>query len=350
MKHALLATFHGHLKNPTKEVRFKGLNAQEVAENFNETTGVNTVKRIKTTLNYSFNLQASFQTLLRDLHCLDFKHRKGKNFNVLHDKPCNVEYKHDYVNKRLMNANNKDHPIQPEVFLDESYCHVDRHTEKSWSKKDSKKRTKGRQEMVVMFGAFVVHRNGRKLDAKMIEESIKFENLFEELCVALVPFGNCIIHMNGASYHKRRFDARPAKSKNKGILTTWLANHGVPLQDIPTSGKSPKKAELVEAVEKVEVDTQFNTVKITNKYGHKVMFTPPYHPEFQPIEKVWAIVKQPVAYDPDPNESVVTLRRKIGNSLSVTKSQLVSVYTKCINKAKDVQRVEQSRSRSSRNL
>jgi hypothetical protein len=111
---------------------------------------------------------------------------------------------------------NKYNLMQPEVFLNESYCHVDHHAEKSWGKKVSKK-IRGRQQMIVMFGAFVVYRVGRSIDAKMIKTSTKvwsilkkkdndaendycgnsdadkFEKLFEDLCVALERYGLYII-------------------------------------------------------------------------------------------------------------------------------------------------------------
>eukprot|EP00957_Ditylum_brightwellii_P008993 679949-Ditylum_brightwellii.AAC.1 len=31
--------------------------------------------------------------------------------------------------------------------------------------------------------------------------------------------------------------------------------------------------------------------KIAAKFGHEVLFTPPYHPELQPIKKIWAVIK-----------------------------------------------------------
>ncbi len=34
---------------------------------------------------------------------------------------------------------------------------------------------------------------------------------------------------------------------------------------------------------------------IAKKYGHQVLRTPPYHPELQPIEKCWGIIKNEVA-------------------------------------------------------
>ena len=39
--------------------------------------------------------------------------------------------------------------------------------------------------------------------------------------------------------------------------------------------------------------------KVARSYGHEVIRTPPYHPELQPIETCWGIVKNHVARNCD---------------------------------------------------
>lgn len=80
--------------------------------------------------------------------------------------------------------------------------------------------------MLVIFSVFIVYKDGCKRRASMIEDSInvlpvnkgkdvnpdyhshftaqKFEQFFEKICKSFVLYGNCIIHMDGASYHKRQ--------------------------------------------------------------------------------------------------------------------------------------------------
>ncbi|EGZ15570.1 hypothetical protein PHYSODRAFT_505080 [Phytophthora sojae] len=50
-----------------------------------------------------------------------------------------------------------------------------------------------------------------------------------------------------------------------------------------------KKKLLQRLVEK-KTPPSYETVKIASKWGHKVLFTPPYHPESQPIEVIWAAI------------------------------------------------------------
>jgi hypothetical protein len=37
---------------------------------------------------------------------------------------------------------------------------------------------------------------------------------------------------------------------------------------------------------------------ITEEQGHKLLFTPPYHPELVPIEVIWGVIKNGIAADP----------------------------------------------------
>ena len=159
------------------------------------------------------------------------RYKQGIRRNINHDSDANVEYRHKYVSERLQNLNGKCRPIKPEVFLDESYCHLDHHAKKIWAPVKNLINEFGRKPMMVIFAAFVIFREGRRVDAEMIKDSVtvwpvnggknvnpdshdhftaeKFEQLFERLGKSLLPYGSCIIHMDGASYHKRKLSPTP---------------------------------------------------------------------------------------------------------------------------------------------
>ena len=40
---------------------------------------------------------------------------------------------------------------------------------------------------------------------------------------------------------------------------------------------------------------KYNIETLAEKYGHKIIFLPPYYPEFNPIELCWARVKNFIA-------------------------------------------------------
>jgi hypothetical protein len=55
------------------------------------------------------------------------------------------------------------------------------------------------------------------------------------------------------------------------------------------------KPELYLLAKSVHVPKDDACMRIAAKYGHRVLITPPYHPELQPIEIIWAVVKNAVA-------------------------------------------------------
>ncbi|KAI8325498.1 hypothetical protein EDC96DRAFT_201138 [Choanephora cucurbitarum] len=81
---------------------------------------------------------------------------KGKRRNILHNGPANIEYRYRYSIERLMNQNGINHPIQSEVFLDESYCHLDHHAGKTWAPVNGLVNERSRKPMMVIFATFAV--------------------------------------------------------------------------------------------------------------------------------------------------------------------------------------------------
>ena len=55
------------------------------------------------------------------------------------------------------------------------------------------------------------------------------------------------------------------------------------------------KPELVEILKKIAPEPIYAIDEIAHSHGHKVIRTPPYHPELQPIETCWGVLKNHVA-------------------------------------------------------
>src|SRR5690348_6696729 len=98
--------------------------------------------------------------------------------------------------------------------------------------------------------------------------------------------------MDGAKYHKRRISPVPSSNDRKETLQRWLVDNDV---EYPANAC---KAELLNLIRMNKGKVAFACVEIAKKYGHEVLYTPPYHCELQPIEGVWAVVKNEVARQP----------------------------------------------------
>jgi transposase len=101
--------------------------------------------------------------------------------------------------------------------------------------------------------------------------------------------------MDGARYHKGRVDPIPQSSARKDILKQWLRQHDIAFDEGAT------KAELVDLLKANKGKVKFKCVDIAERYGHTLLYTPPYHCELQPIEGVWAVVKNRVGGRPHAN-------------------------------------------------
>ena len=79
------------------------------------------------------------------------------------------------------------------------------------------------------------------------------------------------------------------------------------------------KKKLQQLVEENRGQTKYETVKIASEWGHEVLFTPPYHPELQPIELIWAAIKNPIAKN--PCNTMVELEAKIHQGIDAITSR-----------------------------
>ncbi|CEP18938.1 hypothetical protein [Parasitella parasitica] len=115
------------------------------------------------------------------------------------------------------------------------------------------------------------------------------------------------------------------------------------LFNIHTSANKTQKTGLtkkafLEIVKSKHLTPVFVTYDIARKYNHKLLFTPPYHCELQPIEKIWSIVKNPIAFYPDLHETAKSLKEKLEAALKNIKEEyFISVWKKCLEVSKQYQ-------------
>ncbi|OQR87255.1 hypothetical protein ACHHYP_20409 [Achlya hypogyna] len=120
-----------------------------------------------------------------------------------------------------------------------------------------------------------------------------FEKWFRECCRTLAcTVGNCTIHMDGAKYHKRQLNPHPNSRWRKSDIQNWLTLRSIVWQT------SDIKASLLVMAAQHREPAQYVSVEIAREFNHVVLFTPPYHPELQPIEIIWACVKNRIGASP----------------------------------------------------
>jgi transposase len=197
--------------------------------------------------------------------------------------------------------------IRPEVYLDESYVNKNHSNDFIWySDEDGPwvQKPTGKGERLIIINA--ITKSGWVSGSKLVFKSTRktgdyhgqmnwdlFKKWFTEMLLANIP-KNSLIIMDNASYHNtlaKHSPPTPLCSKKK--ILDWLDQNKIYCRD------DCLKPELVEILKKLAPEPIYAIDEIARSHGHEVIRTPPYHPELQPIETCWGVVKNHVARNCD---------------------------------------------------
>jgi transposase len=245
--------------------------------------------------NNSFHLS----TLSRTLGRWGFEFGKGTRSQHLKEKDSVIASRRRYLRMMKKNRKAKGGTVRPEVYLDESYINKNHSNDFIWYASEDGpwvQKPTGKGERLILINA--ITKSGWVTDAKLVFKSTRktgdyhgqmnfelFEKWFEEKLLPNIPKQSIIV-MDNASYHNRLSeDSPPTKRSSKIRIKSFLEKKGVSCDD------DLLKAELIEILEKINPTPIYALDKMAKKLGHTVIRTPPYHPELQPIEICWGIVK-----------------------------------------------------------
>ena len=95
----------------------------------------------------------------------------------------------------------------------------------------------------------------------------------------------------------------------------------------PPKRRKHTAKEVLKHIATLQIPSVRVSSTIAQRYEHKIMITPPYHCEVQPIERVWAFAKNPIALNPIIGESALELRNRLyTNFAEITKNQLIFAW------------------------
>ena len=316
-------------------------------------------------------LEEGFDVPARSLHRLlarmNIRYGAGRMRDHLHESAGIVQRRADYVTEKVgWRRPGSARPSLPEIYLDESYCNLHHTAARTWVDLDDggiRPARSGAGRRFCMVAAGCVWWDGKTMRAETVPDSVvvwdsgkkppkrkrgaeatptslggvetdtsrdyhgnfdsqKFELWFERMCItAARRWGSCRIIMDGASYHTRTEGDPPRQAAPKSVHVAWLQSQGVPCDlSEPLTSLVRKRAERKKVLRMV-------TAGIAERHGHRILFTPPYHPELQPIERVWAIVKNPIARQPARTMAELGSRLR-ANLAAVDRGTWLSAYRK----------------------
>lgn len=248
----------------------------------------------------------SIRTLGRALDRWGFTFGKGVRTQRFKEKDHVVVDRQRYLRRKIANRQGKE-TVRPEVYLDESYVNKNHSNDFVWYYNDDgpwiQKPTGKGERLIIMNaiskdgwipGAKVTFKSTRKTgDYHGQMNQTMFTKWFEEKLLPNIPAHSLII-MDNAAYHNVLSPvSAPTPSCKKKRIRSWLEKNNFPMKE------DCLKAELVDILTKVGPQPTYTLDEIANKKGHEILRTPPYHPELQPIETCWGILKNEIARNCD---------------------------------------------------
>jgi transposase len=99
-----------------------------------------------------------------------------------------------------------------------------------------------------------------------------------------------VIVADNAFYHNVQLNQYPTSNASKGEILSWLDKRGIRYSSNMT------KAELYDLIKMhIQQCETFEIDCLLAEHGHMVIRLPPYHPDLNPIETIWGIVKTRIA-------------------------------------------------------
>lgn len=244
-------------------------------------------------------------TLARTLNRWGFEFGKGIRTQHLKEKDHVVAARRRYLREKKVNRVDESKAIaqRPEVYLDESYVNKNHSNDFTWYFGEDGpwlQKPTGKGERLIILNA--ITSNGWVPGAKLVFKSTKktgdyhgqmnwelFKKWFAEMLLPNIPEGSLII-MDNAPYHNiLSQNSPPTPQSSKANIREWLEGNKVYCRD------DCLKPELVEVLKKLAPEPIYAVDELAAGHGHKVLRTPPYHPELQPIEICWGVVKNHMA-------------------------------------------------------
>lgn len=247
-------------------------------------------------------------TVRRLLREIGFKREKRSRNSLLLDREDILAWRHQFL-RDIQRFREENRQI---FYLDETWVTAGHTTSTVWTDTTVKssadafrrglttglKQPSGKGQRVIVThigskdgfvdGCLDVFRGKKTGDYHEEMDGPRFESWFDGVLRRL-PSGSVIV-MDNASYHSRRNEAVPTTSSLKATITEWLDSKGIQY------GAGMTKKQLLEIVARVK--PRFISYRVdmaAEKAGFVVLRLPPYHCEFNPIELIWAQVKNAVA-------------------------------------------------------
>jgi len=273
-------------------VRQKNLKGQKIS-----------AEKIREYLFQKYSVEIPMSTFLRSLSRIGFTYGVGKRRTALKEQDYVVLARRRYLRRKIANRNNDGSLKRPEVYLDETYINKNHSDQFTWYLEEDGpwvNKPSGKGPRVIVVHAITV--NGWVDNAQLVFDANKrtgdyhgqmnwgnFSKWFEVQLLPNIP-ANSLIILDNARYHNVFTEnAFPVPTTRKEVLCDWLEKNNIPWTT------DMLKPELYELCKRLAPAPEYKLNQIAEAAGHSILRTPQYHPELQPIETCWGVVKNYMA-------------------------------------------------------
>ena len=253
-------------------------------------------KHVKALLKDACGLEVHARTVQRHLSRMGFCGLRTKNRpRSLRERVEVRQQRHDDLYAIRKNRHRSTAQRSQVVYVDESFLHHHHGGQDSWfSEHDYVERMRGKGRR----GGFMhaMQENALVDEAWLAFEAKKsqgdshgqfdweiFQRWFKEPLLPHVPSRRLIV-LDRCAFHMVCRDSLVPSQMKKVDLQQWLMQRGI------TWEEPWLRARLTEEVERYREKKPLVEV-VAAEQGHKVLFLPVHHPELNPIELIWARVK-----------------------------------------------------------
>jgi transposase len=271
----------------------------------------------------SMNFTGKIRSFRRLVHRLGFRWKKCHNNRQVLIEKTEIRAKRVEFLRKLKKYKNEGRNV---VYSDETYLHSSHTVANCWSDGTNNclKSPIGKGERLI-----ILHAGGKKgfvpnallmfksgLTTGDYHDDMNHKNYVKWLKEKLLPNleRNSVLVVDNASYHNVCTEPNPTFAWKKAALQEWLSTRNLFFELNETKTELYTKIKLHKSTHKSYVID-----KLLAEHGHVVLRLPPYHPELNPIEKIWALVKNYVA----ANNTLFTL--KAVKKLAEDKFNIVTV-------------------------
>lgn len=238
-------------------------------------------------------------SLRKEIHKLGFRWRKFKNNRSILMERQPVRLLRIEFLKKMRTYREEGRPI---IYMDETYIHSTHTHQKGWNDDTTdgvkKPVSKGPRLIIVNAGGEDGFVKNAYVRWKSSSNSGDYHNemnyemykkwVTEKLIPNLPP--RSVVVIDNAPYHNKQKEKMPISSTKKQDMKEWLRLRNISFNE------NMLKPELYNIIKNYKPRYKcFEIDELFIAKGHSVVRLPPYHPDLNPIELVWAALKEYVA-------------------------------------------------------